>query len=88
MVVLEIEMKLQTIILLLGLVATPVRAEEPVKVAEGVCTFPWGDTPCDKYLYKGNVYILVWKDEEIWRLVRLEADGEVLIYQAPKRYWT
>lgn len=86
--VLETEMRLQTIIFLLGLVATPVHAEEPVKVAEGVCTFPWGDTPCDKYLYKGNVYILVWKDGEIWRLVKLTAEGEQLIFQAPTRYWT
>lgn len=61
-------------ILILGM--TDASATEPLKVAEGVCTVPWGETPCDKYLYKGNVYILVWKD------------GEQLIFQAPTRYWT
>ena len=87
MVVLEIEMKLRTIIFLLGLVSTPVLANEPVLVAEGECSLGGLALPCDKYVYKGNVYILVWKDGEIWRLVRLTADGEVLIFQSPKRYW-
>lgn len=86
--VLETRMKLQTFILLFWLVATPVHANEPVKVAEGECSLGGLALPCDKYVYKGNVYVLVWKDGEIWRLVRLEADGEVLIFQAPTRYWT
>ena len=81
-------MRLIATLAILTLVVMPVSATEPVKIAEGVCTFPWGDTPCDKYLYKGNVYILVWKDGEIWRLVKLTPDGEVLIYQSPKRYLT
>ena len=85
MAVLETEMRLLTAILLIW--ATTVLAEEPTKVAEGTCSTAWEALPCDKYLYKGNVYVLIWKNGEVWRIVKLTEEGEELVYQAPTRYW-
>lgn len=74
-------------LILLWAFATVALAQEPIKVGEGMCSDTWVTRPCEKYLYKGNVYVAIFEDGEIYRLVKLTEDGEELIYQAPKRYW-
>lgn len=59
----------------------------PVKIGEGMCSDSWVSRYCEKYTWKGRVFIVIFEDGEMYRLVELTEDGEELIYQAPKRFW-
>lgn len=59
----------------------------PVKLGEGMCSDSWVSRYCEKYAWKGRVFIVIFDDGDIYRLVELTEDGEELIYQAPKRFW-